>query len=193
MPDKLKLICERLMLEIEFKKLDLKITREEFRAANNDFNSELQKYLEILSEADRNVVVAKMNNKIHDISRQSWKQDISPKCSPETRRIFKKIANKTHPDKLLNEEGEAKEKLLSSYKRAQAAMADDSLFDTMKVAKELGIEYDIDEEKRLLLQQELSALDSEIGNLKKTLPWQWKRKGAPRKVIKDFVYRFLIE
>ena len=64
MPDKLKLICERLMLEIEFKKLDLKITREEFRAANNDFNSELQKYLEILSEADRNVVVAKMNNKI---------------------------------------------------------------------------------------------------------------------------------
>ena len=193
MSNKIKLLCEKLLLEIEFKKLDLKIVSEEFDEAKRAFNFEMQRYINALNPQDRTLVEKRLSQRMQAVNHKSWSNETTKKTSPETRKIFKKIANKTHPDKLLNKDEDSKEKLTCLYKKAQSAMSEDSLFDTMKLAQELDIEYDMTEDKKLLLQRELDKINREIVFIKKTLPWQWKQKGSQRKVVKDFVYGFLIE
>jgi len=81
--------------------------------------------------------------------------------------LYKKIARKTHPD-LHGDE------FLENFKRANEAYNSEDWITLVFIAGELNIEPpQFNDEVTKLLESNLSTLELEINNLKKSLAWSW--------------------
>ena len=81
--------------------------------------------------------------------------------------LYKKIARKTHPDL-------HGDKFLEDFKRANEAYNSEDWITLVFIAGELNVEPpQFNEEVTKLLESNLSVLESETDNLKKSLAWTW--------------------
>jgi len=92
----------------------------------------------------------------------------------DLRKLFQKIALKTHPDKLLDCDEEEAEHLTELYKEAAAAADVGDGMALLEIAYELGIKVKIDPEKEVeWLNRKIQMLKQQVAEMKNTAEWIW--------------------
>lgn len=88
--------------------------------------------------------------------------------------LFKKIATKTHPDKLASLSKEEKERKSELFKKARKAVNANQWFILVQIAQELKIQLpEIQEEHVELLEKELKNIKQTIHNMEGTYAWNF--------------------
>ncbi len=103
--------------------------------------------------------------------------------------LFKKIAVKTHPDKLRGMDEAQVEHLTNLYKTAVEASRSGDGGALLELAYELNIDIDIDIEKEILwINEKIGASQQKIQSICKTDAWVWfHSKGEARDKIEKFI------
>lgn len=92
----------------------------------------------------------------------------------DIKNIFKKIALKTHPDRLRDLNEEEKEEMTEMYKAAAAASKDNDGGSLLEIAYELGIDIDLEPQKEeKWLKEKIEKLNGEIANIEHDVRWIW--------------------
>lgn len=92
----------------------------------------------------------------------------------DLRKLFKKIALKTHPDKLLDLDEDEAEHLTELYKDAASAAEIGDGMALLEIAYELGIKVKIDPEKEAeWLKRKIETLKQTVTEMKNTAEWIW--------------------
>ena len=128
------------------------------------------------------------SNSPHQIEEASDNKQPSPKLKS----IFKKIALKAHPDRLLGipkEEAEKKEKLFTS---ATNALENSELLILMEIAEELGIETpELSQEEIEAIEKKINDIKEEINRIQSTVIWKWFFSVEPEE--KDKILKKMFE
>ncbi len=96
-----------------------------------------------------------------------------PVLSDQNKKIFKKIAHETHPDK---NKGKEKTKL---FLEAKEAVQDGDWFSLYEICSGLGIEVpDISEAQIVWMEQEIQKLQKMIDTITTTFEWIYSNEGA---------------
>lgn len=166
MDEKLKLYTlKKLKKQIEFLRLELQETQYVFEKALTEFNRDFSDTLE----------------KGKPINPQ--KIQITDQEEKECNTLFRRIATRTHPDKLNNDseiEERDKKRLEELYKKSNDASEEGDYDTLVKVAGELGFE-DVTENE-FYLEKSVSKLSDKIKHLQTTYAWVWyHEKNTDRK------------
>lgn len=98
-----------------------------------------------------------------------------PIQDPETKRLFRKISLKIHPDKLIGLEDESeKEKKNELYLKAMRAAEENDIIILANIAISLGIDPpEISEQKLKEAENKISDIKKEINRIESTVVWKW--------------------
>ena len=101
---------------------------------------------------------------------ESLSEDLSKKIHPEwAKKIFRKIAMITHPDKTSNPEKDSK-----LFLRASNSFDSGDYEDVLSIAIELAIPLDLETPVLgVMLQKKITATKANISELEKKIPWLW--------------------
>lgn len=105
-------------------------------------------------------------------TKEEQKKDKAPK-EKELIKLYHRIANKTHPDKLINKDITSKEKtnLETLYKEATVASAEHNYDDLVDIANKLGFDDVLESEH--YLTKSINKLNHKLEFLKSTYAWVW--------------------
>ena len=94
---------------------------------------------------------------------------------PKSKKIFRKIATKIHPDKLAQIEDEyEKEVKRRLYSKAITAFEEGDILLLAEIAIDLGIDVpEIDEQRLQLTERKISSIKEEIKVIESTMVWHW--------------------
>ena len=111
------------------------------------------------------------------------------KADEDMKKIYRKIALSTHPDKLLGVDQHEAEHKIELYKSAVSAMENRDGGGLLKIAHELSIEIDMDFEKEIMwIEKKVAELQDEINRLYKSDAWLWYHsEGEKKENIEKFV------
>jgi len=158
----LELKRKKLQQQILYLRTELEETQYIFQDCLREFDVEFRKYFKDPIEKNKNDVTSKPPE--YDI------QEV------DVNMVFKKIAQETHPDKLINkdisdEEYDAK---VDMYKEAQRSVKNRDWSKVVEIAKELGIDIsDIKNDDSEYLNESVKRLTEKIKQLKTTYAWKW--------------------
>ena len=170
---------KRKQLEFNLVKCDLEDIEDLQRTCNQHFNSRFVHESELESNKDgdsekEDLSPDEVNDKEEPESEERVHEGANKKISKESRTLFKKIAVKTHPDKMLNLDEEEKEERETLYLIAQRAVADDDLATLIEVAAELGVDSGIAQDTQVkIIQQKIDFIREKMHNIKQTAAWVW--------------------
>ena len=107
----------------------------------------------------------------------------------DLRDLFKKIALRTHPDKLLNEDEDKAEYLTELYKDAASAAEVGDGMALLEIAYELGISVKIDPAKEVeWLNKKIKTLKENVAEMKSTAEWVWGHSdGSERERVENLI------
>lgn len=107
----------------------------------------------------------------------------------DLRKLFQKIALKTHPDKLTDEEDERVEYLTELYKDAASAAEVGDGMALLEIAYELDIKVKVEPEKEVQwLNKKIEMLNDSIQDMKNTAEWIWGHSdGAERERVESMI------
>ena len=123
---------------------------------------------------------SKKPEKANHISRPGPIHDTAPQeeeiaaVDPQVKKLFRKIALKSHPDRLMGmSEQEIKEKK-SLYQKAAAAFEEGDLITLSEIANKLKIEKpEFSTVNFKELESKIKSLKKEIDRIQSTLIWKW--------------------
>lgn len=103
--------------------------------------------------------------------------------------LFKKIALKTHPDKLRDSDPDEVEYLTELYKEAASSAEVGDGMALLEIAYELGIKVKIDPEKEIeWLKRKIQILEESVAEMKNTAEWVWAHSdGNERERIETLI------
>tara|TARA_Y100000114_G_C11759684_1_gene328853 strand:+ start:2534 stop:3163 length:630 start_codon:yes stop_codon:yes gene_type:complete len=118
-------------------------------------------------------------------------------ASPEVKKLYRQIALKTHPDKLLGmPEGEEKEKLKILFQNANMFMEKDDYASLAIIAIKLGIEVKQFSENDLKkVKEKINIIEEKIQQIEKTVIWKWifeENKAMKDKLLKA-LFKFMYD
>jgi hypothetical protein len=88
----------------------------------------------------------------------------------EIKKLYRKIAEKTHPDKIGTDENS------EMFSQASQAYANQDIATLLNIAGNVGVTVDsLSEESLLILEENIKTISFEIYNMKKTAGWSWSR------------------
>ena len=102
---------------------------------------------------------------------------------PEVKKLFKRIALKIHPDRLVSEpDGPEKDKNAVLFQQAMNAAEENDIVILSNVAIQIGIEPpEISKEKLKEAEQKIIAIKKEINEIESTYVWHWFFCSCPMK------------
>ena len=110
---------------------------------------------------------------------------------PWAKKVFRKIATITHPDKLpSNLSPSLKKNLDNFYKQAVDAYEDLNLLEILEISHSLGMEMpDIDQETLRKFEQDCKTLEVEVSQLKLSEFWIYSQSSLEKKekMISEFI------
>jgi hypothetical protein len=179
---------KKLLLELEFLYSDLEYHEDimaeaivEFQKAvmlyckNNNINYEKDL---VKNEEQRPSASDPESVRFYDEDGNPTDEDIretenKPK-DEEIRKIFKKIATKTHPDKFSNAKAQEKSLNKQIFLQAKEAAEDNNMFKLHQIARRLGIELPEMSTKQIkLMEKEAKNVRIKVSRIQKTLAWVW--------------------
>ena len=182
MNDKLlELKRKKLQQQILYLRTELEETEWIFQDCLKEFDVEFRKYFKDPTEKKKG-----------DVTSKPPEYDIP---EVDVNMVFKKIAKKTHPDKLINkdisdEEYDAK---VDMYKEAQRSVKNRDWSKVVEIAKELGIDIsDIKNDDSEYLKESVKRLTEKINQLKMTYAWKWgNTPDQEREIMKGMILQSL--
>ena len=182
MNDKLlELKRKKLQQQILYLRTELEETEWIFQDCLKEFDVEFRKYFKDPTEKKKG-----------DVTSKPPEYDIP---EVDVNMVFKKIAKKTHPDKLINkdisdEEYDAK---VDMYKEAQRSVKNRDWSKVVEIAKELGIDIsDIKNDDSDYLNESVKRLMEKIKQLKSTYAWKWgNTPDQEREIVKGMILQSL--
>ena len=182
MKDKLlELKRKKLQQQILYLRTELEETEWIFQDCLKEFDVEFRKYFKDPTQKKKG-----------DITSKPPEYDIP---EVDVNMVFKKIAKKTHPDKLINkdisdEEYDAK---VDMYKEAQRSVKNRDWSKVVEIAKELGIDIsDIKADDSEYLNESVKRLTEKIKQLKTTYAWRWgNTPDQEREIMKGMILQSL--
>ena len=182
MKDKLlELKRKKLQQQILYLRTELEETEWIFQDCLKEFDVEFRKYFKDPTQKKKG-----------DITSKPPEYDIP---EVDVNMVFKKIAKKTHPDKLINkdisdEEYDAK---VDMYKEAQRSVKNRDWSKVVEIAKELGIDIsDIKNDDSEYLNESVKRLSEKIQQLKTTYAWKWgNTPDQEREIMKGMILQSL--
>ena len=170
---------KRKKIEFNLVKCDLEDTEDEQRTCMQKFNNAFMDKEEVVSS---DVVEDEDIDEAKDRDEEVKTIGANKKISKESRELFKKIALKTHPDRLINADAIEREEKNILYLAAQRAAEDDDLATLIEVSTELGIDSGIEQEVQIkILQQKIDFIREKIHNIKQSACWVWEHSDGPQR------------
>ena len=119
--------------------------------------------------------VSRARHTIPDPNKMSDHEAAAKDTSPEVKKMFKQIASKIHPDKLLKlEDGYEKEHKQKLYQRAIAAFESDDIITLSNIAIELDLEIpEVTASQLKEVESKIIAIKNELSQIESTYVWQW--------------------
>ena len=177
----LELKRKKLQQQILYLRTELEETQWIFQDCLRDFDVEFRKFFSDPDKRDKK-----------EVSNEPPEYDIPEK---DVNTVFRMIAQKTHPDKLINkdisdEEYDAK---VDMYKEAQRSVKNRDWSKVVEIANELGIDVsDIKNDDSEYLVESVKRLTQKIKQLKLTYAWQWGHTpGHEREGMKGMILQSL--
>lgn len=185
MADKIRKIkFEKLMSEVEFLQKDLEYHELLFEEKQAEFS---KKFEEKIGSGEQ---IEQVAPKIQEAGEEIVNASKS-KASKRSQEIFKKIAIKTHPDKLINLPPDQADRLKDNFLAASVALEEDNLAQLYIIAKKLDIEIpDISDEDLKIIQKNIDVTRQKIENICGS--WVWKYSGAGP-LVRDIIMDAYIE
>ena len=177
----LELKRKKLQQQILYLRTELEETQWIFQDCLRDFDVEFRKFFSDPDKKDKK-----------EVSNEPPEYDIPEK---DVNTVFRMIAQKTHPDKLINkdisdEEYDAK---VDMYKEAQRSVKNRDWSKVVEIAKELGIDIsDIKADDSEYLNESVKRLTEKIKQLKTTYAWRWgNTPDQEREIVKGMILQSL--
>ena len=96
------------------------------------------------------------------------------RADPEVKRLFKKVAALTHPDKLSGLSEYEKKRKQDLFKKAMLALESNDLVSLADVAIELDLEApDLSKERLKETENKIIAIKKELHHIESTYVWRW--------------------
>ena len=177
----LELKRKKLQRQILYLRTDLEETTFIFQDCLVEFEGEFRDYFKNESAKDHKKVTTDPPE--FDIPRE------------DVNIVFKKIAQKTHPDKLVKEDtlsSTYKEKV-DMYKEALGSVENKDWSRVIEIAMELGIDVsDVKNDDSDYLNESVKRLTEKIKQLKSTYAWKWgNTPDQEREIMKGMILQFL--
>ena len=155
-----KLRKKKLKTKLEYLRLELEDTQMTFHDSLVLFQNDFTEYID---EWDNPKNVKKVDSEIEfDIPKE------------KVNKVFKKIATKTHPDKLINKSDDS-DRLVDLYKEAQQSVETKDWSRVSQIASELDIDIsDVEEDDSVFLEETIKSIESKVDEIKQTFAWMWK-------------------
>ena len=182
MNDKLlELKRKKLQRQILYLRTDLEETTFIFQDSLIEFEDEFRDYFKNQSNKDHKKVTTDLPE--FDIPKEDVKN------------VFKKIAQKTHPDKLVKEDtlsSTYKEKV-DMYKEALGSVENKDWSRVIEIAMELGIDVsNVKNDDSDYLNESVKRLTEKIKQLKSTYAWKWgNTPDQEREIMKGMILQSL--
>jgi hypothetical protein len=143
---------------------------------------------EAIENSDRNFDKEEKRKQEEREENKEKHEEIMPE-DKDLRDLFKKIALKTHPDKLLDKDEEEIEHLTELYKDAAGAAEVGDGMALLEIAYELGIPVKIDPEKEAeWLKKKIEMLKETVSEMKNTAEWIWSHSdGSERDRVESMI------
>lgn len=162
-----------LFLKVKYLYAKIDYQQEVFQQAKLDFEEYARKFCE---ENGIEIEDPEMDNKTTDVDIRRDNIDFNIEDvetqSDHIKKLFRKIAIMTHPDKLTKLDDYERERKTELFLKAREAAEAGKWFALVDTANALGIETpEPDEEQVDLLQNESENVDKEIRNIEATYAW----------------------
>jgi len=165
-------------------KEELLITRETFRHADLGFQKAFnEKYFPEMAQKTEteNTISTEVLEEENEQQRTSHEQappeetlSASHNSDPEMKKMFKSIAKKTHPDKLVDVPEKEKDEKTDLYMEAISAFEREDFASLYIISEKLGLELpELDDSKIEKMEEQIKSVKVEINKLKSTFMWQW--------------------
>ena len=159
-------------------KYDIKKQQENYESENIE-DDVIKKHIEENAKKDKEREDAKI---------KAQKNPLAQKF----KKLYKKIALKSHPDKLINVSDDEKEYYTQLYKQATDAYNNVDPTEIIHIANELNITLPyIDDEELSLFSIKINKLKSDIQYYETTYPWIWFHENSKER--KNFILKTYVD
>jgi hypothetical protein len=175
-----------LVLKAKYLKAQLLMDKESFGEAQKEFGEAYNEVCKTVPQHEQDVLLGNFEKKDKEDPEKNnsdqKEEDLHTPSSkktenPATKKIYRAIATKSHPDKLLGiSEDEAAIKA-ALFRDAQSAMEEDNLVELMSIAEDLNIPPPEPDLAQLeILEANIKEIQKERKMMKKTTAWEWYNK-----------------
>ena len=200
---------KKLIGELRYLYTDLEYHKEEHQFRKEDFNDSFRNWCEEYGfDCSRPSTQETFNEKQSD----PYKQKVTKKelkeikeevyndpeelsedpedAEKDLKTLYKKIATKTHPDKLTSEEEESiKERKRKLFMEAKEALDEQNFFKLSQIAEELGVELPPPSKQQLVwMKEEKKRIEKIIHNIEQTYEWVSGEPHNPNMTL-EMLYR----
>lgn len=158
---------KKLKLKSKYLRAELEETQWIFQKSLLEFQTDFNPYLDKFKDTKK---VKRVDSDL--------KFDI-PK--EKVNKVFKKIATKTHPDKLLDKSDDS-DRLIELYKEAQQSVEKKDWSRVTQIAEELEIDItDVEKNDSVFLEKTIKSMEKKIDEIKRTFAWLWNHSNEKDK------------
>ena len=188
MSDYKSMLDKRDMLKLSYLESDLEILSRIIDTERNKFNESLHIIL------NRNENLLSMYNSIHEVENENdggiveneVKKEVEVVSNPivddNIKSIYRKLVKLTHPDKTGDVE------LNDVYLNIQNYYNSGDVISIYKICDDLGVDYDIDDDIRLMLSIKLIDIENDIDVIKQNFIWRWIENSYDDDIILEYLY-----
>ncbi len=188
---------KKLTHHLNYLKEELIDVEEIFDSARSEINLAVMEYF---SKVNKRIPLAQApqqeNSPQGDTQAQQTEDEAAHPASPELKKLFRKIAIETHPDKL-DESDEDYDFKKEKYIEAAEAIKNNNHEKLIEIAIELDLEVDIDFEQQLgLMTKSIKNLEKKIDSTKKTAQYVWgtcKDEAVKREILNRALHNLGIQ
>ena len=191
----IKVKYDKLIFELKFLEADLHYHNSILQKGTGEFDTQCRSAIKDLGLEDVFYGENSPAEKHATKQAEEKKNTKKPKPSRDAEILFRKIANVTHPDKLVSlppEEREIKEEM---FMDAKAAKDEDNLLKLHLIAADLNIEVpEVTLDNIVMFEGKISEIKAEINAKKGTWMWNWLIAPPEKRqaIIADYI-AFMIQ
>jgi len=169
-----EILNKKIKMEMRMSSQLLKESEELFNLYERLFKEDFSKEINFISrKASKITEEEKMVNPL-DVIKEEKEEDLER--DPDLYKVYKKIAMKTHPDRVKDES------LVDFFDQATQAMKENDWMTTLSIAFALDIKTpEFTEELRQKLQANILEINSKVKNLHNTAAWVWANTAEENK------------
>ena len=173
---------EKAFFEVKSLKIEYSLIKSENQENLREFREAVVEYAKENNLPIDNVFSVEPSDE--DISRSALKVDLSSNL----KKLYKKIAMKTHPDKVKNLPDEFREMMMKYHSELSEGLSLNCPSVIIDIAQKLNMkDINLGVEEYLTLEGEKEELSEKISGIKKTYAWIWAKSNKSDKLIKMFL------